>query len=122
MIKRSAFLLIAFLCGCGTEPIPPIDVVTPFHPPAPFEVPFTGLMVPTPDFSAAKFVTRAEVALRSGEDDESSIVATLPEGTPVVFAGNSGGECMCSRVATPAGVGWLYDRYIELRPFAVAGE
>ena len=118
MIRTSAFVLAALLCGCGTEPIPPIDVTTPFIPPAPVEVPFTGLMLPSPDFSQARFETNADIALRSGEDDESSVIAMLPEGTPVVLAGTTGSECMCVRVATPQGTGWVYNRYLSLREFA----
>lgn len=118
MIRRSAFLSAVLLCACTPEALPPIDVTTPFIPPAPFEVPFTGVMVPTPDFAAALFETNTEIALRSGEDYESSVVATLPEGTPVVPAGTTGGECMCTRVATPLGTGWLSNSSLQHRPFA----
>ena len=119
MIRHSAFLLAAVLCGCyDFELPPPVDVTTPFRPPAPFEVPFTGLVVPTPDFANAPFETNAQIALRSGEDDESSVVAVVPEGTPVVPVGTTGGECMCTRVTTPQGTGWVYNRDIAQRSFA----
>jgi hypothetical protein len=118
MIRASAFVVAAVLCGCGTEPIPPFDVTSQFIPPAPFEVPFTGIMASTPDFANAKFETLAEVSLRASEEDESRIVATVPEHTPVVLAGTTGGECVCVRVATPQGVGWVYTRYIDMRSFA----
>jgi hypothetical protein len=118
MIRASAFLVAALLCGCGTEPIPPLDVTSPFIRPAPFEVPFTGIMSSTPDFANAKFETLAEVSLRASEEDESHVIATVPEGTPVVLAGTTGGECVCLRVATPQGVGWVYSRYVGMRSFA----
>ena len=118
MIRRSAFLSAVLLCACTPEALPPFDVTSQFRPPAPFEVPFTGLMVPTPDFANATFETSTEVALRSGEDYESSVVTTLPEGTPVVPAGTTGGECMCTRVATPLGIGWLSNNSFQHRPFA----
>ena len=118
MTRGSAFLLAAVLCGCVSEQVPPIDVSTQFIQPAPFEVPFTGVMVPTPDFAHAKFETIAEVALRASQEDESRVIAVVPEGTPVVLAGTTGGECHCVRVATPQGVGWVYARMIDLRPFA----
>jgi hypothetical protein len=121
MIRASAFLLAAVLCGCELhEQVPPFDVTTQFERPAPFEIPFTGIMVPTPDFASAKFETIAEVALRASEEDESRVVAVVPEHTPVVLAGTTGGECVCVRVATPQGVGWLYTRYIDVRPFVLA--
>ena len=119
MIRASAFLLAAVLCGCELhETVPPFDVTSQFERPAPFEVPFTGIMVPTPDFANAKFETTAEVALRASEEDESRVVAMVPEGTPVVLAGTTGGECNCVRIATPQGVGWVYSRSIDLRPYA----
>ena len=120
MTRGSAFLLAAVLCGCVSEQVPPFAVASQFERPAPFEIPFTGVMVPTPDFANAKFETIAEVALRASEEDESRVVATLPEGTPVVLAGTTGGECNCVRVATPQGVGWLYSNYIDRRPFVEA--
>jgi uncharacterized protein YraI len=67
------------------------------------------------DLQTAKFQTVAEVALRSGQDDESSVVAMLPKGTPVVPVGWVGAECMCWKVDTPQGTGWLYTRYVDLR-------
>ena len=63
----------------------------------------------------AKFQTVAEVALRSGQDDDSGVVAMLPKGTPVVPVGWVGSECVCWKVDTPQGTGWLYTRYIDLR-------
>lgn len=119
MIRRSAFLLVAALCGCEFHStMPPFEVTSQFTRPAPFEIPYTGIMVPAPDFANAKFETIAEVALRSSQEDESRVVAMLPEHTPVVLAGTTGGECTCVRVATPEGVGWLYSQSIDLRPFA----
>lgn len=124
MIRPSAFLFAAVLAagawGCTYEPLPPFDVTTPFIPPAPFEVPYTGYVVGNPDFAHAPFVTNAEVALRRTEEDESSVVAMVPEGTPVVPVGSTGGECMCWRVTTPQGTGWVYNRYLDLHAFASA--
>jgi hypothetical protein len=119
MTRGSAFLLAAILCGCELhEQVPPFEVAAQFTRPAPFELPYTGIMIPTPDFANAKFETISEVALRASEEDESRVVAVVPEGTPVVLAGTTGGECNCVRVATPQGVGWVYARSIDLRPFA----
>jgi|SRR5215469_8781954 len=75
------------------------------------DIPYTDLVIPEPDFAAARFVTTAEVNLRSGLEDETSVVAVLPEGTPVVPVG-IGSECKCWKVTSPAGVGWLYTSYI----------
>jgi hypothetical protein len=123
MIRYSALLLAALLCGCyDFELPPPVDVTTPFRPPAPFEVPFTGMVIGNPDFAHAPFETVAETVLRSGEEYETSVVADLPEGTPVVPVGTTGGECMCTRVTTPLGTGWISNREFAHRPFAVAGQ
>ena len=78
------------------------------------DIPYTDLVIPAPDFSTAPFVTTAEVNLRSGLEDETEVVAVLPEGTPVVPVG-IGSECVCWKVASPQGVGWLYTRYIAGR-------
>jgi len=122
MIRYSAFLLAALLGGCYYfELPPPVDVTTPFRPPAPYEVPYTGMVIGGPDFAQAPFETVTETELRSGEEYESSVVAVLPEGTPVVTVGTTGGECMCTRVATPLGVGWISNRYFQHRQFATAG-
>ncbi|HVC52129.1 MAG TPA: SH3 domain-containing protein [Stellaceae bacterium] len=62
-----------------------------------------------------QFYTNATVALRSGQDDESEMVAMLPRGTPVIPVGQVGGECTCWKVETPQGTGWLYTQFISLR-------
>jgi len=68
-------------------------------------------------FPHSQFVTVADVDLRSGQDDESSIVARLPKGTIVTPIGQSGSECnACWRVDTPQGVGWLFTRYLASLP------
>ena len=119
MIRYSAFLLAAVLCACETgEPLPPFDVTSAFHPPAPFAIPGTTIMVPTPNFANANFMTMAEVGLRSGQDEESPVTTVVPEGTPVVLAGVTGSECLCEKIATPLGVGWVNTRYVGLRPYA----
>lgn len=119
MIRTCALLLAALLCACETgEPLPPFDVTSAFRPPAPFAIPGTGIMVPAPDFTRANFVTTAEVGLRSGQEEEEPVIAVLPEGTPVVLAGTTGSECLCEKIATPFGVGWVNTRYVGLRPFA----
>jgi hypothetical protein len=74
-----------------------------------------GCAIMQSDMTTAKFQTVAEVALRSGQDDEASVVAMLPKGTPVVPVGWVGAECMCWKVDTPQGTGWLYTRYLDLR-------
>jgi hypothetical protein len=80
------------------------------------DFPPTALGWEQADFTTARFVTTAEVALRDGqEEEEAHVVAMLPEGTPLVPSGARGGECTCWRVHTPAGTGWLYTRYIALR-------
>jgi hypothetical protein len=68
-------------------------------------------------FPHSQFVTVADVNLRSGQDDESSVVARLPKGTVVTPIGQSGSECSaCWRVDTPQGVGWLYTAYLASLP------
>ncbi|HML11262.1 MAG TPA: hypothetical protein VK432_10405 [Stellaceae bacterium] len=68
-------------------------------------------------FPHGQFVTTNDVDLRSGQDDESSIVAHLPKGTVVTPIGQTGSECnSCWRVDTPQGIGWLYDRYLAPLP------
>jgi hypothetical protein len=63
-------------------------------------------------------VTTAEVSLREGLEDETPVIAVLGEGTPVVPVGIIGSECPCWKVATPAGTGWVYTRYLAPRSFA----
>lgn len=64
----------------------------------------------------AQFFTTTDVALRSGQDDESSIIAYLPRGTLVVPDGRVGSECAsCWKVVTPEGTGWVYTNYLEMR-------
>jgi hypothetical protein len=68
-------------------------------------------------FPHSQFVTIADVDLRSGQDDESSIVAHLPKGTIVTPIGQVGSECpACWRVDTPQGIGWLYTGYLAPLP------
>ncbi|HVH79534.1 MAG TPA: hypothetical protein VM782_09110, partial [Stellaceae bacterium] len=58
---------------------------------------FTSLAL----FPHAQFVTVADVDLRSGQDDESGVVARLPKGTVVTPIGQMGSECnSCWRVDT----------------------
>jgi hypothetical protein len=55
--------------------------------------------------------------LRSGQDDDSSIVARIPKGTIVTPIGQTGSHCnACAKVDTPQGVGWLYTYYLEPLP------
>jgi uncharacterized protein YraI len=64
-------------------------------------------------FPHSQFVTITDVALRSGQDDESSIVAHVPKGTIVVPIGQMGSEANATwRVNTPEGIGWVYTRYL----------
>jgi hypothetical protein len=64
-------------------------------------------------FPHAQFVTIADVELRSGQDDESSIVAHVPKGTTVVPIGQMGSETNATwRVNAPEGIGWVYTRYL----------
>jgi uncharacterized protein YraI len=68
-------------------------------------------------FPHAQFVTITDVALRSGQDDESSIVAHVPKGTTVVPMGPVGSETHATwRVNTPEGIGWVYTRYLASLP------
>ena len=68
-------------------------------------------------FPHSQFVTVADVNLRSGQEDESEIVARVPKGTIVVPIGQMGSECnACWRVNTPEGIGWLYTRYLASLP------
>ena len=60
-----------------------------------------------------EFVTNQEAPLRRFQTPDSAVVAVLPKGTPVVPTGRTGSECVCWRVATYAGTGWLYTRFID---------
>jgi hypothetical protein len=74
---------------------------------------FTALVF----FPHSQFVTIADVNLRSGQDDESSVVARLPKGTIVSPIGQSGSECNeCWRVSTPQGIGWVYTYFLASLP------
>jgi hypothetical protein len=59
-----------------------------------------------------EFATNAEVALRAGQSEDAPVVALLPRGTPLVPVGTIGSDCMCWKVATFAGTGWLNDWFI----------
>ena len=68
-------------------------------------------------FPHSQLVTIADVDLLSGQDDESAVVARLAKGTVVTPIGQAGSHCnSCVRVDTPAGVGWLYTRYVTTPP------
>jgi uncharacterized protein YraI len=105
-VRRCVLIAGALLSGCTPTAVPS------------FEIPGTGTIVPAPDFAAAPFATTTEVSLRAGQEDDTRIIAVLPQGTPVVPAGVVGSECPCWKVATPAGTGWVYTRYLALRSYA----
>jgi uncharacterized protein YraI len=68
-------------------------------------------------FPHSQFVTITDIDLRSGQDDESSIVAHVPKGTIVVPIGQMGSETDATwRVNTPEGIGWVYTRYLASLP------
>ena len=68
-------------------------------------------------FPHSQFVTLYDIDLRSGQEDESSVVARLPKGTVVTPIGQMGSECSsCWRVDTPQGIGWVYIRYLAMLP------
>jgi hypothetical protein len=68
-------------------------------------------------FPHSQFVTVADVDLRSGQHDDSSVIARLPKGTVVTPIGQMGSECSsCWRVDSPQGVGWLYTYYLASLP------
>jgi uncharacterized protein involved in propanediol utilization len=74
---------------------------------------FTPLVL----FPHSQFVTVADVDLRSGQDDESSIVAHVPKGTIVTPIGQMGSEANAAwRINTPEGIGWVYTRYLASLP------
>jgi uncharacterized protein YraI len=100
MIRRYALVLGLILAACKQTPT--------------IDIPLTGIVLPEPDFANAHFVTTAEVNLRSGMEDETSVVAVLPAGTPLVKV-IVGSECTCWKVAAPQGTGWLYRSYIAMR-------
>jgi hypothetical protein len=60
-----------------------------------------------------EFVTNQEVPLRRLEAADSAVIAVLPKGTPVVPIGPVGSNCVCWKVATYAGAGWLYTRFVD---------
>lgn len=62
-----------------------------------------------------QFVTVADVEMRSGQEDEDSVVAIIPEGTVVVPVNEVAKETMMEwKVSAPQGTGWIYTRYIAL--------
>jgi hypothetical protein len=68
-------------------------------------------------FPHSQFVTVDDIDLRSGQDDESSIVAHLPKGTIVTPMGQVGSEANATwRVDSPQGIGWVYTRYLAQLP------
>lgn len=76
---------------------------------------FTPLVL----FPHSQFVTIADVDLRSGQEDDSSVVAHLAKGTVVTPIGQMGSHCSsCWRVDTPQGIGWLYTTYLAPLPRA----
>ena len=102
MIRRYAPLAALLLAGCLQQ-----------HR---VDIPYTSIVIPEPDYPNTRFITTAEVNLRKGLEDETGVVAVLPEGTPVepILVGS---ECNCWKVATPNGVGWLYKSYIKVRNY-----
>ncbi|HZT89798.1 MAG TPA: hypothetical protein VFA12_17650 [Stellaceae bacterium] len=60
-----------------------------------------------------EFATNQQVTLRRWQAEDSPVVAVLPRGTPVVPVGPVSADCMCWKVSTYAGTGWLYLRYID---------
>ena len=74
-------------------------------------------------FPHSSFITVVDADLRSGQDDESTVIAHIPKGTTVVPMGQMGSHCNnCWLVNTPEGIGWMFTRYLAQPPFAVAGE
>lgn len=68
-------------------------------------------------FPHSQFVAITDIELRSGQDDESSIIGHVPKGTIVVPIGQMGSENNATwRVNTPEGIGWVYTRYLASLP------
>ena len=63
-----------------------------------------------------QFITVADVEMRSGQEDEDSVVAVIPKGTVVEMVNEVAKETMMEmKVSAPQGTGWVYNRYIALR-------
>lgn len=90
-LSRCAALAALLISGCDLPPPPP---------PIP------------PQFAAAPFMTRAEVALREAPSDTAPTVALLPAGTPLMSL--EPGPLQW-KVESPSGPGWLYIGYISPR-------
>lgn len=67
------------------------------------------------DSHQVQFYTSTNVALRASESEDSATVAMLPPGMSVVPLGRTGGHCMCWRVETPRGTGWVEESLISIR-------
>jgi hypothetical protein len=85
----TGLILVSGLSSCGTPP-----------PPLPAR------------FSAAPYVTLAEVGLRAAPSDAAPTISLLPPTTPLLFLESGPGEW---KVDTPSGIGWLYTGYIAPR-------
>src|ERR1700722_18195775 len=63
--------------------------------------------------SNSHFVTNMEgVQLHSALNEDGPIPALLPKDTPVERLGTVSSSCECWLVSSPAGVGWVYTRYL----------
>jgi hypothetical protein len=66
--------------------------------------------------SIAQYFTNQDVALLSGQGEDSSVVAWLPRGTPLIPAGQVNSHGMPNwKVETPMGTGWVFTRFIDMR-------
>jgi hypothetical protein len=74
----------------------------------------TTLGLAPPHQSVSIFTTNQQVALRSSQADDSAVVAVLPKGTPVSLDGRVGSECVCWKVDTPEGTGWVYTWFLDM--------
>jgi hypothetical protein len=63
-----------------------------------------------------QFFVVDDTPLRSGEDDEASVVAIVPRGTLVEPEGEFSKEAQLEmKVSTPQGNGWVYSRFVRMR-------
>jgi len=66
--------------------------------------------------ATAQFFTNQNVALRSGQGEDASVVAWLPPSTPLVPAGQVDSHGRAAwKVETPMGTGWVYSNFIDMR-------
>ena len=70
-------------------------------------------------YTQADFVTNQPVDLHLSQENNATVTAHVPRGTPVqrLWVGS---ECECWLVTTPYGAGFVYTRYLDMHLVDVA--